>query len=486
MTPSRLKLDVHPTTTSVLEWQQVFFVGIKGVGMASLAVLLKQAGVDVLGADVPDTFVTDELLAQNNISVQDFSTAVLPDTVQGVVYSGAHKGQSHPLVQAALQSGIPCFTLAQATGSLSLVKPTVLTCGVGGKSTTSAWLSVVLELSGLKPSYSVGVGTIPNLGTSGKWQDGKWFIVEGDEYVSDPSLPEVSPRFLSFQPTVALCTGVAYDHPDVYATWQDTESAFATLWERLSEHGALIIPENEPGVERVLAATNMSAPVIRVGSSDQADVQWTWQAEGTGSRITLVWKETGQTVQAVTLLPGEHNALNAALVAVTAQFLGASAEAITQGLQTFRSTPRRFEFLGTTSQGIQCFDDYAHHPRELKAIAQTLRTWFFDQAVTVAFQPHTFSRTKALFDDFVAVLAEMPGDLCILPIFASAREAADSETRSEQLVSALQARGKSVRFVQSHSELVEYIQDISQPGVFISLGAGDIYTIYEHLTLHAS
>lgn len=483
---SRLKLDVQPVFPSVLEWKQVYFVGIKGVGMASLAVLLKQAGADVSGADVSESFVTDELLAQNKIRVDDFATAVLPENVQGIVYSGAHKGQGHPLVQTALSSGIPCYTLAQATGSLSLAKQTLLTCGVGGKSTTSAWLSVIQELSGQSPSYSVGVGTIPNLGTSGKWQSGKWFIVEGDEYVSDPSLPEVSPRFLFFQPTVAVCTGVAYDHPDVYASWQDTESAFATLWERLPEEGALIIPENEPGIEQVLAVTNMIAPIIRVGSSDQADVQWTWQAQGTGSRITLIWKETGQTLEAVTLLPGEHNALNAALVAVTAHFLGASSEAIIQGLESFRSTPRRFEFLGMTPQGVQCFDDYAHHPRELRAIAQTLQTWFADQSVTVAFQPHTFSRTKALFDDFVSALSEMPGDLCILPIFASAREAADSETRSEQLVMALQSRGKTVRFVQSHSELVKYIQDISQPGVFISLGAGDIYTIYEHLILHAS
>lgn len=486
MSQSRLKLDVEPTAINILAWKQAYFVGIKGVGMTSLAVLLKQAGVDVVGADVPESFVTDALLETHGILVQNFETATLPSSVSGVIYSGAHKGSNHPLVQEAEQAGLPCLTLAQATGSLTLAKSTVISCGVGGKSTTSAWLSLVLSLAGMQPSFSVGVGTIPDLGTSGQWQAGKWFVVEGDEYVADPSLPQVSPRFLSLQPTVALCTGVAYDHPDVYASWEDTVAAFSTLWKRLPANGCLVVPENEPGVESVLAQVELSAPVIRVGHSETAGVQWNWTPEGTGSRITLTWSKTQETLTAATILPGQHNALNAALVAVTARFLGAPLEAIRAGLEQFRSTPRRFEYRGITQQGRRCFDDYAHHPRELQAIAQTLRAWFPNQPVTVAFQPHTFSRTKALFHDFVDALAEMPGDVVLLPIFASAREAPDAETRSEQLVEVLQAGGKSVQFVQSHAELIEYAQTLSGSGVFITLGAGDIYTIYEHLNLQPS
>jgi UDP-N-acetylmuramate--alanine ligase len=456
------------------------------VGMASLAVLLQQAGVQVSGADVPESFVTDKLLNSAGITVESFDAAQLPPDTQGVIYSGAHKGSNHPLVQAAQAASIPTLTLAQATGSLTRQKSTVVTCGVGGKSTTSAWLSLVLQLAGFEPSYSVGVGTIPNLGTSGQWQSGEWFVVEGDEYVADPTLPQVTPRFLYLQPTVALCTGVAYDHPDVYDSWEDTIAAFSTLWQRLPARGCLVVPEHEPGVEAVLAKTALQAPVIRVGQSESADVQWSWQPDSNGSRITLKWRESGETLTITTLLPGEHNALNAALVAVTARFLGAPLDAIAQGLQEFRSTPRRFEYRGQTSNSITCFDDYAHHPRELKAISQTLESWFADQNVTVAFQPHTFSRTKALFNDFVDVLADMPGELCLLPIFASAREAADDETKTENLVAALQERGKLVHFVQTPAELVEYVQTLPGPGVFITLGAGDIYTVYEHLTLHPS
>lgn len=486
MVTPRLDFTGTSPAVEILQWKKAYFVGIKGVGMTSLAVMLQEAGLQVEGADVADAFVTDTLLSEREIKVESFFSATLPDDVDGVIFSGAHKGSQHPLVGEARERGLPCLTLAQAVGVLSRSKRTVVTCGVGGKSTTAAWLSLIMTRAGWNPSYSVGVGTIPDLGTSGKWGSGEWLVVEGDEYVSDPSAPVVTPRFLSLHPHSALCTGIAYDHPDVYASWEDTQQAFIALWQRLPADGYLVVNGDDSGVQRVLAATSLQTQVIRVGQSVDCDVRFTWEPLATGSSLILEWKATGEQQKYTVLLPGEHNALNGALSAVLAHALGVPPAAIHAGLAEFHSTPRRFEFRGTTLHGWRCYDDYAHHPRELKAISQTLQTWFGSQPLIVAFQPHTYSRTRVLFQDFVQALTSMPGDLVLLPIFASAREAADPETRSEQLVAALQAAGKSVHFAETQQDLLEYLQRTPGPGVFITLGAGDIYTVYDDIGFEPS
>ncbi len=475
----KMIFSVQAPEVDVLSWRRVYFVGIKGVGMTSLAVLLHQAGIEVSGADTEETFVTEKTLRENAIAIHVFSSAVLPEELDAVVFSGAHGGRKNPLVQTALQNGVPCFTLAEATGALSRSKKTFLTCGVGGKSTTSAWLSTVLELAGMRPSFSVGVGSIPNLGTSGKWQDGEWFIVEGDEYVADPSASEVSPRFLTLQPTAALCTGVAYDHPDVYASWSETVQAFQTLWSRLPANGFLVVSADDPGTGEVLETASVDASIIRVSQGGQSDVHWESTPVGIGSKISITWQESGETLSAQTLLPGEHNALNAVLVAVSARALGVDLESIQEGLSVFRSTPRRFEYRGENSLGAAFFDDYAHHPRELAAVAQTAKEWFVGKEVVVAFQPHTFSRTKALFSEFLESLSKFSGRVLLLPIFASARESADTSVSSEQLVAALQERGVAAELVHSTHDLAEIFSHLPQGVIGITAGAGDIYEVYE-------
>lgn len=481
MTTSRLDVTIPVISEDVLNWRSAFFVGIKGVGMTSLAVLLQEAGVAVSGADVAEEFVTQMQLDAAGISVSPFESASIPAGLSGVIFSGAHKGSFHPLVQAAKRQGIPCLTLAEAVGSLSRRKSTIVTCGVGGKSTTSAWLSLILTRANWDPAFSVGVGTVPDLGTSGKWGSGDWFVVEGDEYVSNPQAETVSPRFLTLSPTVALCTGVAYDHPDAYASFEDTKRAFSAFWQQIPATGALVVRSEDAGTEAVLAEKPVACQVIRVGSSAGADVRVTMQATPRGSTITLNWTKRQLQTNFETELPGEHNAWNAALVAVTALHIGVPEVAVAEGLREFHSTPRRFEFKGETSNRWCCYDDYAHHPRELAAIAQTLNKWFSGQKVVVAFQPHTFSRTKQLQREFVQALSQFPGEVILLPIFASAREAFDDGITSNHLVQELQEAGKDAVFMENPQELVQYLQSETGPGVFVTLGAGDIYKIYEQL-----
>lgn len=482
MSASRIDVSVSPVTVNILSWKRAYLVGIKGVGMTSLAVLLQQAGVVVSGSDVSERFVTDALLDQTGISVEEFSQASLPSDVDGVIFSGAHRGSLHALVQDARDRRLPTLTLAEAVGALSSAKKTVVTCGVGGKSTTSAWLSLMLTRANLDPAFSVGVGTIPDLGTSGKWGSGEWFIVEGDEYVSDPVQERVIPRFLYLHPFAVLCTGIAYDHPDVYSSEDDTCRAFGTLWQRIPAEGVVVVRSGDRLTEQVLQQYPVACRVIRVGESADADVQCAFTPTPTGTTVELTWKNSGNHTQAEIQLLGMHNAWNAALSAVLAQEIGVASDAVQQGMREFHSTPRRFEFKGVSEQGWRCYDDYAHHPKELAAISQTLTEWFSNQRVVVAFQPHTYSRTKALWNDFVQVLAKMPGKVCVLPIFSSARESDDPSVQISDLVSEINQAGGNAEMAQTDQDLLKYLQDETEPGVFITLGAGDVYLIYEQLT----
>jgi UDP-N-acetylmuramate--alanine ligase len=467
--------------------QSVYFVGIKGVGMTALAVLLQNAGVSVAGADVAEQFVTDETLAVHRIRVDVFG-GNLPADVEAVVYSGAHKGNSNPLVEEARQKGIACVTLAEAVGLVSQKKETIAVCGVGGKSTTSALLSWMLETAGWKPSYAVGVGTIPNLGSSARWQEGAHFVVEADEYVADPQVPadSLTPRFLSLSPKHGICTSLAYDHPDVYASFEETVAAFRALFAKIPAGGKLVVNGDIPELVTLAQEFASTLDVILVGEGSHN----TWRlsdlhVENGASVATLSSQD--ERISLRLPIPGFHNLRNAAYATVLARALGVPSEPIQASIETFRSTTRRFELVGKTKNGMRCYDDYAHHPRELQAISDSLTDWFSNQTVLVCFQPHTYSRTKALFAEFVEVLEKMPGELVLLPIFSSAREQHDPTVSSDQLAHELQNRGKSVRLVQNQQELLEYIQAFDgNDKLCITLGAGDIYKVYEHLDFPAT
>lgn len=475
-----MNFEAHlPENFSLLAQPSVYFVGIKGVGMASLAVLLTQAGVNVLGADTEESFVTDELLQEVGIVPEVFSEAFIPETVSCVVYSGAHKGSANPLVQEAVSRGLTVFSQAQALGLLSREKETLAVCGVGGKSTTSAVLASILDRAGWRPSFSVGVGNIPNLGSSGRWSGGQYFCVEADEYVADP-LADLTPRFLYLSPTHIICTSLSYDHPDVYASEEDTRQAFLTFMRQRPEHGWLIYNGDNAALR---AAASHLPRSISVGEHPENDVQLiNFQVKNGIGSVEL--HATGKSVHALRLastVPGRHNLRNMAYAAVLASELGVASEDILHGIAGFQSTPRRFTFIGTTRGGAQCFDDYAHHPQEILAIIETLKEWFPEKTPVIAFQPHTFSRTKALFSEFVAALSQAKGPVLILPIFASAREAVDSSVSSHQVVQALERAGRPTALIAGVSQLGETIEQFDARHIVITLGAGDIYKAYEHV-----
>lgn len=477
-----MNFDAHLPDQDLLQLKQVYLVGIKGVGMTALAQLLSEWGLRVMGADVDQDFVTADTLQKIGVFPETFANAQIPADMDLVIYSGAHGGSEHSLVLAAQEQKIPVISLAQAVGLLSRQKKTIAVCGVGGKSSTTALLSWMLSKAGLKPSYAVGVGSIPNLGQSAHWESkGQHFVVEADEYVADPKQDQ-TPRFMYLQPKHIICTSLTYDHPDVYANKADTDRAFLTFFNKLDTSSFLVV--NGDDQDLLQLAKQSPAQIISVGEKAHNQVRVSVSPiDGNGSHINLLSSQWGEENLKLSI-PGYHNAYNAAYAYVLARLLGAESKSLQAALVRWRSVQRRWEFVGETMSGIQIYDDYAHHPREIAAVAQTLQKWFAGRSTVVAFEPHTYSRTKALADDFVKALTSIPGEIVLLPIFASAREVKDEGISSQILVDKLRAVGHNARYVEDYQQLLQYIKNLPAGTLVLTLGAGDIYHTFDHVDLY--
>jgi UDP-N-acetylmuramate--alanine ligase len=474
---------------SLLDYSHFYLVGIKGVAMASLAQCLVDAGKKVKGSDVPEAFVTQAILDRLQIPIETTFTAELPAETECLVHTAAHQGRMNPQVQAALKQGLPVFSQAEAIASLFNQKKGVAVCGVGGKSSTSAMVTWILDKTGREPSFSVGVGNIPGLEKTGQWRPAsEYFVAEADEYVIDPTAPSrgepLTPRFLYLKPFITICTNLKFDHPDVYRDFAHTQATYQAFFEQIKDQGMLVVnADDQPLVE---LATKVSQAkgygLVTFGRNEQATISLKAFSASAGQTETR-FSYQGQTHTLKLLLPGEYNAFNA-LAAITAtQALGVPVTAAIQALATFRSTMRRAEFIGEKA-GVRYYDDYAHHPNEVKSVIHAFKQWYPNQKVVAAFQSHTFSRTKALFNDFVQAFEEAD-EVVMIDIFASAREAYDESVSSDLLCEAIKKKYPKLAVSNVHTiaKLAEYCQTQLQPGdVLLTIGAGDIYHVHELIT----
>jgi len=452
------------TKVSCLTFQSYYLVGIKGVGMASLAAVLIDMGKQIQGWDVTDSFVTQPMLDRLRVQISDQTE--LPDNIDAVIFTAAHHDVQHPLVQQAVQKGLPIFSLAEVTGALSELKPTIAVCGVGGKSTTSAMLAWVFDQITHQASYMVGVGEIKGLRKTGAWQDDGWFVVEADEYASNPTAIQkgqpAQPRFLSINPTIIICTQILHDHPDVYPSIKDTLNTFEKFFLRLPNQGILITNADDLNSQTVVARVSQTRPdikIIRLGEQSTADVQ-----------ISSLQLELS--------IPGQMNLRNAAATLMAATQAGLPNNQVFLALRSFQSTSRRLEKI-TERDGLIFYDDYAHHPQEISAAIEALRSWYPDLPLTIIFQPHTYSRTKSLLSEFAQSLAQAD-QVILLPIFASAREQTDPTTSSQQVVDLINQLGTSAQLATSIQEAADQVGHIKQ-GLVVTMGAGDVYLVHDCL-----
>ena len=447
--------------------KRIHFVGIKGVAMTALAIWYKESGYIVTGSDGTEEFPTDDELKKAKITVLGFDekniARVRPDRV---IYTGAHGGRENLEVVEAVKLGIKVLPHGQALGLVMKDAIQVSVAGSHGKTTTSAMIATVLSHAGRDPSYAIGCGEIRGLGLPGHKGKKNIFVAEADEYITDPG-HDTTPRFLWQKPDILVVTNIDFDHPDAYPSLTDVQAAFV----KLQEQSKITIVNVDDPSSTVL----MNNSVISYGFSSKAEFRVTNVRFGE-ERTFFTLEQNGMKLFDFTLkVPGKHNALNAAVAAIACKQLGLSWEQIAEGLLKFGGTKRRFECIGHIGD-IRICDDYAHHPEEIKATLAAAREWYPQCRIIAVFQPHTYSRTKALLHEFAHAFQNAQIVL-IADIYASAREKETLGITGKTLVEETAKFQTNVFYVTDFLHVEKLLRQHMQSGdVIIFMGAGNIYT----------
>ncbi|MDO8583049.1 MAG: UDP-N-acetylmuramate--L-alanine ligase [bacterium] len=450
--------------------KSIHFVGIKGVGMTPLAIIAKEAGINVTGSDIADEFITDEALKKAGITPLVGFKETHIENPDLVITTGAHGGFSNREVLEAKRKNIDVITQGEAVGVFMKGEifgrklTGISVTGTHGKTTTTAMIATVLKVNGKDPSFLIGTANAQSLGAPGHYGRGKYFVAEADEYMTEPVFDKTI-KHLWQHPKIAVITNIEFDHPDAYSSIDETRSAFLKFANQLPDNGVLITCGDDPQVRKLLA--EFKNRVITYGFSKENDV---------------VVSDILQDIKLQVF--GEHNRLDAAAAFIVGQEIGLSAGEIKLGLLAFRGSRRRSEFVGKLESGALLFDDYAHHPTEIKKTLRAFRDEFPDRKIICIFQPHTYSRTKSLFEQFSESFGNI--NLVILTnIYSSLREKPDPTVSLSDLVQKIESKGNKALFLPELSDVVEYInkQSFGDGVVLITMGAGDVYKINEKLEM---
>lgn len=446
---------------------RIHFVGIGGVGMSGIAEVMLTLGYKVSGSDQNESAATRRLVSMGAKVMRGHAASNIED-VDCVVVSSAIKADNPELQQAHAQQ-IPVVPRAEMLAELMRFKRGIAIAGTHGKTTTTSLTASVLFEGNLDPTFVIG-GQLLSAGANAKLGTSQWLVAEADE--SDGS-------FLRLNPLIAVVTNIDADHLENYGgDFERVKAAFSEFLHRLPFYGLAILCIDDPLVAELAKQTPRHT--IRYGLSEQADVRASDVVQDSGAMQFKLHLPDGSE-QAVTLnLPGQHNVLNALAAAAVGWQLGVSSEAIASALKKFQGIGRRFNIKGELDFGTGkalVVDDYGHHPRELEAVFAAARGGWPDKRLVVAFQPHRYSRTRDLFDDFVSVLSTC--DAVVLTEVYAAGEAAINGADSKSLARAIRARGRIDPVVVSNArELATVLPDVLHDGdLLLMMGAGDIGAI---------
>ncbi|KFN43299.1 UDP-N-acetylmuramate--alanine ligase [Arenimonas malthae CC-JY-1] len=453
---------------------RVHFIGIGGVGMSGIAEVLVTLGYLVSGSDANDSAATRRLAALG-ATIHRGHAAEHVEGADVVVVSSAIKADNPELV-AAHARRIPVVPRAEMLAELMRFKRGIAIAGTHGKTTTTSLVASVLSEGGLDPTFVIG-GQLLSAGANARLGGGQWLVAEADE--SDGS-------FLRLNPLVAVVTNIDADHLENYGgDFARVQAAFNEFLHRLPFYGLAVLCVDDPEVAALAAQTPRH--LVTYGIREPADVRATdVRQDGPCMRFTLHLPEAQP--QAVTLnLPGAHNVLNALAAAAIGWQLGVTPAAIATALEKFQGIGRRFNLKGELDFGrgkALLVDDYGHHPRELEAVFAAARGGWPERRLVVAFQPHRYSRTRDLFDDFAAVLSS--ADAVLLTDVYPAGEAPIAGADAKSLARAIRARGRiDPVLAGSARDLPRVLADVLADGdLLLVMGAGDIGHVAAELAAH--
>ncbi len=437
-------------------------VGIGGAGMSAIAQLLLERGDQVSGCDRALTPITARLAAKGATISVGHSAEHLAAVDRLLVTSALPA--DHSELAAARERGIPVLTRHDLWREWSQQRAVVAISGTHGKTTTSAMAALIFVHAGRQPGYLIGAD-VPALGGSATWGSGP-LVIEADEYAR---------TFLALTPQVAVITNLDWDHVDIYPTQAEYDAAFRQFASQTtaSDPSALILCGDDAGVQRVLGAL----PATRCGLDAANDWRATDLAPRDGGMAFTV-ERGGETLGAVWLgVAGEHNVRNALLALAAADFYAIPFAEAAAALAHYRGAARRFEAKGSVG-GISVFDDYAHHPTEIRATLAAARGRFPGQRIVVYFQPHTYSRLHAFSSAFSAAF-DLADVVRIGAVYAARESSADPDPTA-QIVAAM--RHPDVAAVGDLAGAFANLRTTLQPGdVLLTLGAGDGVQVGERI-----
>ena len=446
--------------------EHIYFIGIGGISMSGLAETLASRGHQVSGTDVKETAVTKHLQSLGIHINFGHRAENITDDITLVVYTAAIH-DDNPELRAAHEKGIRIMDRAHLLGQImDEYHDSVAVSGTHGKTTTTSMVSEILLAAEKDPTITVG-GILPTIGSNLRIGNSPYFVAEACEYFDS---------FLQFNPFIAIILNVESDHLDYFKTLENIRRSFHAFAQRVPDKGLLAISEKIDHVEEL--TDGLTCHVETFGLSEKAN----WRAENivheADGRNSFDVYHNGAFFTTIHLhIPGEHNITNALAAIAASAFLGAAPEDCVKGLHHYTGTERRFQLKGK-KDGITVIDDYAHHPTEIKAAlaaAQNVQhntTW-------CVFQPHTFSRTRFLFDEFGEAFGDAD-EIIIADIFA-ARETDDGTVSAAQLADRIAQTGKSARYVGDFAAIEAYLREHCKSGdLLMTVGAGDVYKIGEN------
>ncbi|MGB9464621.1 MAG: UDP-N-acetylmuramate--L-alanine ligase [Candidatus Acidiferrum sp.] len=444
---------------SFRNFQRIHLVGIGGIGMSGIAEVLLTLGYSVSGSDTKPSNITERL--QNlGATIHEGHKAINVEGAHVVVTSSAIK-QDNPEVVEAHKRKIPVIPRAEMLAELMRLKYGIAVAGAHGKTTTTSMVASVLAAAHLDPTFVIG-GKVNQAGTTARLGKGEYFVVEADE--SDRS-------FLMLAPVVAVVTTIDREHLDQYSSLDDIQGAFVQFVNRVPFYGAAILCLDEPNVQAIIPS--VKRPIITYGTSSQADLVISdVKLEGLGSDFRLTFR--GEDLGLFHLMhpPGIHNVRNAAAAAAVALYLNVPSDLIREGLAKFTGVGRRFDIKGIVND-IAVIDDYGHHPVEIRATLEAARGCKFNR-ILVLFQPHRFSRTQHLWEEFSRAFNQ--ADILVLTDIYAASEAAIPGITSEALVNAIREAGhKNVHYFRSMQAGIEFLLREARAGdAIMTIGAGNV------------
>lgn len=448
--------------------KHVFIIGIGGTGLSAIARILSEKGYVVSGSDQHISDLARDLIADGIPVYEGHSADHLIDVDQ-VVRSSAIT-DSNPEVQAAHAAHIPVYKRSDILSELMIDQKGIAIAGTHGKTTTTAMIATMLQKLGLDPSYIIG-SVSKNLGKNAHFGSGDYFVIEADEY---------DRMFLGLTPSIGVITSLDHDHVDCYPTFSDYLQAFRAFTEKISSEGHLFIYQDDPGNQKLIPLLAHPS-VITYGTSTECDFQAKdIQPNQIGGYQFTAHQNNPSTAEPLVTVnlsvPGLHNVLNALAAIAVAHTLGLNLAAVAQALSEFSGTARRFDILGEVDQ-ITIIDDYAHHPTEIKATLQAARSRYPNREIWAVWQPHTYTRTRILFDEFKNSF-DQADHVIVSQIYASREQ--DNGFSAEQVVTVM--NHPDARYIPSLEDISDYlVENLSSGAVLLVFSAGDATKISKNV-----